>query len=127
KVLGEVFYRDNTEYPLLLGEKAAVPKVSYKGYRIIDQYPEFHYTIDGLDVYEIIHHNDDGNGFSRRFKIPDINESLWFVVNLEDEETQYESSVGKWNGNRLFLTADEAKEFTITMTNFHLLFQKKKK
>lgn len=126
KVLGDIFYRDNTEYPLLIGEDAMVPKVSYKGYRVIDEYPEFHYTINGLDVYEIIHPNEDGNGFSRKFRIPDIREPLWFVVNLEDEAAQYETSAGEWTDNRLFLTPDQAKEFTITMTNFHLQFQKKK-
>lgn len=126
KVLGDIFYRDNTEYPLLIGENATVPKVSYKGYRIVDQYPEFHYTINDLDVYEIIHPNENGTGFSRTFRIPDIRESLWFVVNLENEAVFYETSAGEWSGNRLLLSADEAKEFTVKMTNFHLQFQKKK-
>lgn len=125
KVLGDVFYRDNTVFPLLLGMNAEIPKVSYKGYRIIDRHPEFHYTVDGVDVFELIQSTADGNGLIRRFRIPDISQSIWFERNREDEAIRYESTAGKWNGSRLMLTADEAREFTITMSSYHLKIKKK--
>ena len=77
-------------------------------------------------MYELIQSTEDGNGLIRRFRIPDIDQPVWFDRNLEDEAIFYESSVGKWNGSRLMLTREEAKEFTITMSSYHLQIKKKK-
>lgn len=127
KILGDVFFRDNLDYPLRLGNNATVPRIKFKGYRLVDKYPEFHYTINGLDVYELIHSKEDGNGLVRQFRIPDASEPVWFYTNLQEDATGYEFSTGKWEDGRLELTPGEAKQFTVTMTSYHLVIQKKKK
>jgi hypothetical protein len=52
---------------------------------------------------------------------------VWFFTNQQDDAMQYESSAGRWDGKKLRLSPAEARQFTITMTNFHLKYQKKKK
>jgi hypothetical protein len=127
RILGDVFYRDNLEYPLRLGKNASVPKVKFKGYRLVNSYPEFHYTINGLDVYELVHAKVDGTGLVREFRIPDAVEPVWFYTNREEDAMGYEFSAGRYIEGKLELTPAEAASFTVNMTSYPLAFQKKKK
>lgn len=115
KVLGDIFYRDQTAFPLRIGNPDIVPEAEFKGYRLINRYPEFHYLLSGKEVYEIIHPKSDGTGLIRKFKIPHMEEPLWFVFNPDDGVT-YEASAGEWEKGRLKLSPGEAEAFTITMT-----------
>jgi hypothetical protein len=115
KIIGTVFYRDKTPYPLRIDEPENIPAVAFKGYGLIHRYPEFHYTINGMDVYEIILPKPDGTGLERTFKIPKANKTIWFAFDQGDG-VQYASSVGQWEKDKLKLAAAEAQHFTITMT-----------
>lgn len=115
RILGTVFYRDLTAFPLRIGTPDHIPTVKFKGYQLIRQYPEFHYLLDGMDVYELIQPKADGSGLVRTFRFPAASMPIWFVYGLEDGVT-YESSVGKWAGEKLILSPAEAKKFVITMT-----------
>ena len=114
KILGTVFYRDRTSYPLRFSPNKN-PVVDFKGYKLIDRYPEFHYTIDGKDVYELIKPKEDGSGLIRSFKVPEATQPLYFVFEKGDG-AGYTASKGKINGNKVDLTADDAREFVIVMT-----------
>lgn len=115
RILGTIFYRDKTTFPLRTGTPDHIPVVEFKGYQLIRQYPEFHYLLDGMDVYELIQPKTDGSGLVRIFRIPSAQQSVWFVHGLEDG-VAYESSVGKWNGEKLLLSPTDAKKIVITMT-----------
>jgi plastocyanin len=125
KVLGDIFFRDNTDYPIRLGTNATIPAVEYKGFRLVDRYPEFHYTLNGIDVYELIKQKADSFGIIRVFKIPKADRKFWFFTNRQDDAIEYEFSAGHFNDRKLELSAAEAKEFTITMTSYHLAFKNK--
>ena len=120
KVLGAIFFRDNTDYPIRLGENATIPVVEYKGYRLIERYPEFHYTLNGIDVYELIRPKADSIGIIRAFRIPHADRKLWFFTNRQDDAINYEFSAGHFKDRKLELSSVEAKEFTITMTSYYL-------
>lgn len=115
KNLGEVFYRDKTEYPFRIGSPGNIPVVQFKGYKLINRYPEFHYLINGVDVYELIKENSDGSGLLRTFRIPKANQTVWFVFSPEDGVT-YEFSAGKLANGRLELSPAAARQFTVKMT-----------
>ncbi|CAN5605086.1 hypothetical protein BH23BAC1_BH23BAC1_09590 [soil metagenome] len=115
KVSGTIFYRDKTDYPLRVNQINKIPAVNFKGYRLIDGYPEFQYSIDGSEVYELILPKADGTGLIRNFKIPDASDIIWFIFNPEDG-CEYTSSQGQWVDGKLRLTPLEAKKFTITMS-----------
>jgi hypothetical protein len=114
KIMGTIFYRDKTTYPLKFSTDKN-PVVDFKGYKLIDRYPEFHYTIDGRDVYELIKPKEDGSGLIRSFKVPEATQPLYFVFDNNDG-AEYTTSKGKINGNQINLTADDAHEFVIVMT-----------
>lgn len=114
KITGTIFYRDQTTYPLRFSLDKN-PVVGFKGYKLIDRYPEFHYTIDGNDVYELIKPKEDGSGLIRSFKVPEATQPLYFVFDNSDG-VEYTTSKGKINGNQINLTADDAHEFVIVMT-----------
>ena len=114
KITGIVFYRDKTTYPLKFSADKD-PEVDFKGYKLIDRYPEFHYTIDGKNVYELIKPKEDGSGLIRLFKVPEATEPLYFVFDNNDG-AEYTSSKGMINGNQIHLTADDAHAFVIVMT-----------
>jgi len=112
--MGTVFYRDKTTFPLKFSSEKN-PIVDFKGYKLIDRYPEFHYTIDGRDVYELIKPKEDGSGLIRSFKVPEATRSLLFVFD-DSDGVEYTTSKGTVNGNQINLTADDAHEFVIIMT-----------
>lgn len=115
KIMGTVFYRDKTDFPIRLGTPETIPVAAYKGYRLADRYPEFHYTLNGIAVYELIKPKADGSGFIRTIRMPDAAETVWFVSHPEDG-VDYACSTGQWEHGMLKLTPRQAKAFTITMT-----------
>ena len=115
KVLGTIFFRNKTSRPLRIGSRNEDPLISYRGYRLIDRYPEFHYTIDGVDVFEIIHPKEDGNGLVRTFRIPESAQKIFFFTHPKDG-VQYETSSGHWEKDVLILSPEEGRKFTIIMT-----------
>jgi azurin len=125
KILGDIFFRDNTDYPIRLGQNASIPSLEYKGYRLIERYPEFHYTLNGIDIYELIREKADGFGLVRVFRIPRADRKVWFFTNLQDDAIEYGFSAGHLKGRNLELSPGEAKEFTITMTSYYLAYKNK--
>jgi plastocyanin len=115
KVVGTVFYRDETAFPLRPGKSDHLPAVQFKGYRLVDRYPEFHYTLDGLEVFELIQALPDGSGLIRTFRLPAARKPVWFVFSPEDG-VAYACSKGKWKNGKLKLSPGEAKEFSLRMT-----------
>ncbi|MGV3587328.1 MAG: plastocyanin/azurin family copper-binding protein [Adhaeribacter sp.] len=114
-ILGQVFYRDKTSYPLRLNQPENIPAVAFKGYQLRERYPEFKYNLNGITVYELIKPKAEGTGLIRTFRILDNSQKIWFVTDSADG-VQYEATAGKWIGGKLKLTARQARHFSITMT-----------
>lgn len=127
KVVGTIFYRDVTAYPLRMGKPDDIPVVDYKGYRLLNKYPEFHYTLNGIDVYELILPKEDGKGLIRKFRIPDARKTVWFACGANNESESYEVSSGAWNKGKLKLSPQQAREFSITITSYPLVYNKKRR
>lgn len=115
KILGRIFYRNSIEHPLRIGKDESVAVVSFQGYQLRDRYPEFHYTLDGIDVYETVYATASGEGLIRSFRIPDVVEDVWFKVDANDGMT-YECSVGKWKSSTLQIPKSAVNNFSIVMT-----------
>ncbi|CAG5002051.1 hypothetical protein DYBT9275_02795 [Dyadobacter sp. CECT 9275] len=115
KILGNIFYQDKTLFPLRLGNEKSIPVVKFKGYSLINRYPEFHYTLNGVDVYELILPKKDGSGLVRTFRIPKVSGPVWFAFN-EDDGITYSTIKGEQQKGKIKLSAAQATRFTITMT-----------
>jgi azurin len=127
KVTGTIFYRDINAYPLRIGKSDDIPVVDYKGYRLLNKYPEFHYTLNGIDVYELILPKEDGKGLIRKFRIPDAGKTVWFSCGSSNESETYEVSSGVWDKGKLKLSPQQAREFSVTITSYPLVYNKKRK
>jgi azurin len=125
KVLGEIFYRNNEVFPLRIGDVTKTPVVKYKGYTLINRYPEFHYTINGIDVYEMTKPKDDSFGLIHQFRIPKANGNVWLVNSAQDNSIKYEYSAGKEENGKLKLSAKQAKQFSVVITSYNIAFKRK--
>ncbi|PJJ79120.1 plastocyanin/azurin family copper-binding protein [Mucilaginibacter auburnensis] len=115
KILGTVFYRDSTGGALRMGNVDHKPVSEFKGYRLLNKYPQFIYTLDGADVTELITSAQaEGKGIIRTFTFDKLKKDLYFVTTENDGMT-YSSTAGKWKNGVLKLSAKEARKFSITM------------
>lgn len=111
KILGNVFYREEKDYPIKIGSQP--PEVSYLGYRLVEgSFPQFHYTINGVEVYELIRPEASGSGLIRQFTLPNVTEIVTFTYTPQPG-VKVTSEQGKWHGSNLVLTSVEAREFSI--------------
>ena len=90
EIVGEIFFREGLA-PIRVGDRERIPQRQFRGYRLVDSLPEFHYLLDGVDVYELIAPIE--RGIVRRFRIGDVSQPMWFVAG-EAEGVQIESSLG---------------------------------
>lgn len=83
RIFGDVFYVEKAPQPLRLGAPTAESKFRFRGYGLKDGVPEFHYEIDGRDVYETITAQADGQGIVRTFRVSPGTRTLW--MNFEPQ------------------------------------------
>ncbi len=76
EIVGEVFYREG-EFPIRVGDRRRIPQRRFRGYRLDDSIPEFHYEVDGVTVHERI--VAVGGAVVRRFRLLGVREPMWFV------------------------------------------------
>ena len=83
RYVGDIFYRSET-YPLRVGEIERIPQRRFRGYRLIDGAPRFHYQVDGVDVYELF--SARAGKLIRQFEFPRVDRPMWFVEGGETRE-----------------------------------------
>lgn len=127
KIVGTIFYREITSSPLRIGKPDELPLADYKGYRLVNKYPEFHYTLNGTDVYEMILPKEDGKGLVRKFRIPDARKTVWLACGKHNESETYEASSGVWEKDKLKLSPQQARDFSVTITSYPLVYNKKRR
>jgi hypothetical protein len=66
-------------------------------------------------VYELIQSKADGTGLVRTIRVPHAGKNIWLYIHAEDG-MEYECRLGKWEKNRLMLSPDQAREFSVVMT-----------
>lgn len=76
RYVGDIFYR-SADYPLRVGERERIPQRRFRGYRLIDGAPRFHYQVDGVDVYELF--SLRAGKLIRQFEFPRVDRPMWFV------------------------------------------------
>lgn len=128
KISGDIFWRDEGSFPIRIGTNKRIPSaVQYKGYRLMNQYPEFHYQVDGVDVFEFIKEKADGNGLVREFRIPNAIEPIWFLIDKKDNSIEYEFSAGREKEAFQELSVEDSRYFRVTMTSYYLAYKYKRK
>ena len=76
RIVGEIFFREGP-YPIRVGDRRRIPQRRFRGYRLIDSFPEFRYEVDGIEVRERI--LPIQGGLVRRFRLEKVDRPMWFV------------------------------------------------
>jgi mono/diheme cytochrome c family protein len=100
------------DFPFVIAGAKGPPK--YRGYRLINGYPEFRYQLGNHVIHEHIKATEDATGVVRRFRVePPV--ELTFKVTL-DPAAKITSSAGVVDHEGLLkLSAQQAREFQLTI------------
>ncbi|MFC5408812.1 plastocyanin/azurin family copper-binding protein [Larkinella bovis] len=112
-VIGDVYFRDRGGFPIRFGTADRLPEVKFKGYKLINRYPEFRYLVNGVEVREMIKPLATGKGLVRHFSLGPVAGPVYVACKPGDGVT-YRPSVGKIQDGMLRLPVG-TKSFTITM------------
>ncbi len=115
KVVGRVFYRAPAAPWIRLGSPEHIPEPRWRGYNLVNGYPEFLYSLDGVEMSELVQPLAGGGGLKISFGIPSAPGQVYLVFDPEAGASP-SSSAGKWSGGTLALSPEEAKSFTVTLT-----------
>ncbi|WP_375447741.1 plastocyanin/azurin family copper-binding protein [uncultured Fibrella sp.] len=112
KIIGNLYFRDSTfNSPWqIAGQKPAA--IRFKGYELVNRYPEFSYSIDGITVRELTKPTPGKRGLTRRFMIGPSTKPLRF--RLGDVANRYRASVGRIENGWLVL-APGTRLITLTV------------
>ena len=113
-LVGEVFYRPEG-FPLRVGDPDRIPQRRFRGYRLIDGYPEFHYQVDGIDVYEKARPTAAKNGVLRDFRVKSVQQPMWFIAD-EPEGAEMKSSLGTATEGRFLIPQGTDVAFQVVVT-----------
>ncbi|GAB3997808.1 hypothetical protein GCM10028807_43790 [Spirosoma daeguense] len=111
KVVGEIYFRDKGEFPWRVGNNVAAPQ--FKGYRLVNRYPEFHYVVNGVDIYELIKPVPNRRGLIRQFRLSPSKQNVTFLASAQ-LGIRLKSSVGRFENGTLRLPAG-TRQFTLTI------------
>ena len=106
EIVGEVFFREGP-YPIRVGDRNRIPQRKFQGYRLVNSVPEFHYQVDGVEVFELIDRVD--GGLVRRFRVTDVDQPMWFVP-TEAKGVEIRSSL-----ERFEIPQGESVSFEVTV------------
>ena len=115
KLLGKVYYRAGTAYPIRIGTLDGEPATRFRGYRLVDGLPEFRYEVGGVEVRELIRPAAGGTGLVRTFTLGPATGPVFFVAEGATG-VRHEASAGTWDGPVLRLDPADARSFSVTMT-----------
>ena len=82
QIPGKRFFR-STRFPFRLAASGRIPDTRFRGYRMRDGVPEFHYSVGGAEVYERIRPTTAADGFRWEFRIEQVQEPLRFDARVE--------------------------------------------
>lgn len=114
KIEGNIYYRNTTGFPFRIVRQDSMPEPDFKGYRLIDGYPQFKYKMGDITVQELILPAETTPGFQIQYTLEEVNEPVWYILG-ENNNLQIGSSKGEIEGNILKLTPKQAREFRITI------------
>jgi azurin len=105
----------NDALVLRFGKPEALPaKLEFRGYRMENGLPEFHYLASGHDVFQTITESADGSGFKVRYKIPKAPGTVLLSLGTGGAWTV---SAGEKPGENLQLTAAQAQDFNLQLSS----------
>lgn len=115
QIKGEIYHKNKAGFPFRIARKDSIPKPKFRGYKLVDDYPQFIYEMGNIKVRELILPAKTGTGLKIEYRLENLRQPVWYVQNQEDA-IRVEASKGEWEEhNMLKLTPEQAKDFTISI------------
>ncbi len=111
KLLGEIFFRSES-LPFRFERPEHVPEARFRGYRIVDGYPEFHYELDGVRIFERVVPLRNAVGFAREFRVIGLDRPAWFAAPPQSGVTTT-STAGRFEDGLLRLSPQRELRFDV--------------
>ena len=112
KVVGDIYFRDMGGFPWRIGTTATPPQ--FRGYRLINRYPEFRYVVNGVEVRELIKPLPAGRGLVRTFTLSPTKQTVTFISTVQPG-IRVKSSVGRLQNGEIRLPAG-TRQVSITVS-----------
>ena len=112
KVVGDIYFRDTGRFPFRVGSGTQSPP-QFKGYRLVNRYPEFRYVVNGVEIRELVKSLPTGRGLVRTFSLSPGNATVTFLTTAQPG-IRLKTSVGKLTNGAIKLPAG-TRQFTLTM------------
>lgn len=114
KIVGSVYWKDETGFPFKAGKNQKIPTVHFKGYHLTKRLPAFRYMLDEISVSETVKLSAKGNGIIREFTFKNNPDVLFFTTG-NPAGIKFTFSAGKYKNGVLEIPAGTAR-LTITST-----------
>ena len=113
KILGQIWYTSGKGQPLRLSRKAE-PVADFKGYQLIKGVPEFHYTLDGVEVRELIGPGDKPRTLVFSYQAS-TDQALFFHIDPQ-HAASWSSPAGAFEQGILTIPAKAGPSFQLTLS-----------
>lgn len=113
QIPGTRFFR-SPRFPFRLADSGRLPETRFKGYRLRDGVPEFHYSVGGAEVFERIRPGAADDGLRWEFRIEGVQVPLRFDAGVEGPVRISASRGAVEQGNvRIHIDADARFEILV--------------
>ena len=113
KALGTKFFTAPAGQPLRIGNADSEPVVKFRGYRLVDKFPEFQFDVDGVPVRQRVSKAAD-NGVTLEFELGPTKGDVWFVAG-ENAAVNFSSTAGKFESGRLRVPGGASVKFSVRL------------
>ncbi|MES2570803.1 MAG: plastocyanin/azurin family copper-binding protein [Verrucomicrobiota bacterium] len=104
-------------FPIRFGSAdAEAPSVRFLGYRLAEGIPEFHFKAGQAEIFEKIGPGEKEGSIVLHYRIPKAENAVVYKTAGSDR-AKWSSSKGELKDGLLTLTAQEATDFTLTLTD----------
>jgi mono/diheme cytochrome c family protein len=114
-LVGEIFFRSES-FPIRVGRLEEIPQRRFRGYRLVDGFPEFHYAVGGIDVYEKIVKAEGAIGIIREFRFDVVDRPVWLLAESGDAVDISSSVSGAGSGP---IVVPQGRSVTVRLTILH--------
>ena len=111
-VLGKKFFTAPAGFPLRVGSPDSEPTVKFRGYRLVNKFPEFDFEVNGVPVRQRIRKAGDVR-LEWEFELGETREPVWFVT--AGQSVDVAANLGIREQDRLRLPTGTRK-FTMTVS-----------
>lgn len=112
KLVGDKLWSAGAGVPLRLSP-GKEPAVSFKGYALIQGFPELRYEIDGVAVKELVRDHENGKGLALSFQV-DSDKPVFYVIDAAQAKL-FTSNAGAFKDGVLTVPAKLGRSFSVTV------------